>query len=71
MEDFESLLIKDTVLEKSQDKWFKSIENAEITVKSQLYSLKVTSSKRELVYNENNKLVATKAINISGDDPDL
>ena len=69
MSDFESLLIKDTVLEKTQDKWFKSIENAEITVKSQLYSLKVTASKRELVYNENNKLVATKPINISGDNP--
>ena len=44
-EDFDSLLIKNNELEKSQEKWYKSLEDATISVKDQLYTLKVNSNK--------------------------
>src|SRR6266508_4406097 len=39
---FESLLHKDYSFEIKQTKWFKSLTNSNITVKDQIYSLKVT-----------------------------
>ena len=60
LSDFESLLNKDFKLEREQIKWFKSLDESTITLKSQLYSLKVTGNKRELIYDSNNKFVDTK-----------
>lgn len=48
--DLKSLLIKDNKLELNQEKWFKSLENSNITIKNQLYNLQVTSNKRNLFY---------------------
>ena len=59
VQDFESLLIKNNKIERNQTKWFKSLESGTITVKDQLYSLKITDNKRQLIYS-NNKLVSTK-----------
>lgn len=56
--DLESLLHKDRKLEFNQDKWFKSLFNGTITINEQLYTLKVTSNKRQLVY-KNNTLINT------------
>jgi hypothetical protein len=64
-EDFQSLLNKDVQLEKEQTKWFRSIKDAQILLKRQLYTLKVTSNKRELIYDSNNKLIATKPLIIN------
>lgn len=59
-EDLETLLYKDTKLEKEQEKWFKSLTAGSISIKDQLYTLKVTSNKRKLLYTaEDNKLYAT------------
>jgi len=62
IEDFEELLIKDKSLEINQEKWYKSLDDSSITIKDQLYNLKVTCNKRQLVYDQNNKLVNTKPI---------
>jgi len=49
--DLEALLIKDSNREFTQEKWFKSLINSEITTNDMLYTLKATSNKRELIYN--------------------
>ena len=58
--DFESLLNRDSKLEIKQEKWFKSLDQNVITIKEQLYTLKVTSNKRQLIYDSNNKFIGTK-----------
>jgi hypothetical protein len=59
-----SLLDKDKVLEFKQSKWFKDLSTANIKIKEQIYSLKVTGNKRKLVY-VNDKLIDTCPFNIS------
>ena len=61
IEVLESLLYKDSKLEVLQDKWYKDLTSGTITIKDQLYTLKVTGNKRELIYQEN-KLVGTKPV---------
>jgi len=58
LKDFESLLCKDNVLQKFQTKWVKSLSEGHVSLLEQLYILKVTDSKRKLVY-ENNKYINT------------
>ena len=59
MEDFESLLKYNASIERNQDKWFKSINDGNITIKEQIYTIKVTDNKRQLIY-KNGTLVGTK-----------
>ena len=54
-------LYKNSKLEVLQDKWYKDLTSGTITIKDQLYTLKVTGNKRELIYQEN-KLVGTKPV---------
>lgn len=61
-EDFTSLLNKDNKLERMQTKWFKSIGEGTITLKDQLYTLKLSGGKRNLVYNDNDILTHTTPI---------
>jgi len=56
--DFTNLLYKDTFVQKYQNKWRKHIEEGNISVINQLYTLKVTENKRKLIY-KNNKLIST------------
>jgi DNA polymerase type B, organellar and viral len=65
--DFESLLYKDSVLTLNQDKWYKNLDDATISIKNQMYTLKATSNKRQLIYDSNNKLIATKPYIIEND----
>jgi hypothetical protein len=58
--DFVSLLNKDQTYEMKQDKWSRSIANADITVEPLDYNLIVTENKREIIYN--NKFVDTKPL---------
>ena len=58
-EEFLSLLNKDSSIEKLQTKWFKNFSEDTIKIKDQLYTLRATSNKRELLY-ENNVLRDTK-----------
>ena len=66
--DFENLLYKDSFLKNHNEKWYKSLEDSTITVKNQVYTLKVTSNKRELIYNNDNKLINTRAYKINKDE---
>ena len=61
----ESLLINDSSIKFNQNKWFRSIVDANITIKDQLYTLKVTGNKRKLIYDNNNLLINTKPYNIN------
>lgn len=61
LNDLKDLLIKDSKLELNQEKWFRSIEDSNVTIKDQVYSLKVTGNKRLLVYCEaDTKLIGTQ-----------
>lgn len=64
MKDFESLLFKDSYLEKIQTKWTKNLSEGHIKVLKQMYSLKVTDNKKELIF-KNNKLINTIPFKIS------
>ena len=57
--DLEKLLDRDATLEILQDKWYKSFELGNITIKEQLYTLKVTANKRLLAHDSNNRLFDT------------
>lgn len=62
-----SLLNKDvTSIKLSQEKWYRSFEKGDITIKNQLYSLQATQSKRRLVFS-GNKLVKTIPFIINND----
>jgi hypothetical protein len=66
--DFEKLLYKDSFLINHHEKWYKSLEDSSITIKNQVYTLKVTSNKRELIYNNDNKLVNTRPYKLGPND---
>jgi hypothetical protein len=57
LDNFESLLYRESFLEKFQNKWRKNISDGNISVNNQLYTIKVTDNKRKLIYDENNKLI--------------
>ena len=57
MNDFSKLLNKESFIQKLQIKWRKNLEEGNISVINQLYTLKVTDNKRKLIYDNNNKLV--------------
>jgi hypothetical protein len=58
-DSLENLLNKDYKLSFKQNKWFKNINQANIQVLEQIYTLKATNSKRELVYNDEDVLTGT------------
>ena len=66
-EDFKRLLIKNSKIEKFQPKWFRNQEAGSIQIKNHLYTLSVTDSKRQLVYDKNSKFVSTKAYEIGNE----
>jgi len=67
MTDFDNLLYKNSSLEINHEKWYKSLEDSTITVKDQIYTLKVKDNKRKLIYDQNNKLINTKPYIIKND----
>ena len=58
LDSLSTLLNKDHKLAFNQIKWFKNINTANINILEQIYTLKVTGNKRELIY-ENNMLINT------------
>ena len=50
--DFELLLLKDSQRELKQEKWGRDLYEGEITVKDEIYNLKVTANKRRVLYTE-------------------
>jgi len=66
--DFEKLLTKGSLINKTQTKWYKSLTEGSIELLEQSYTLQQTDNKRKLIYNSNNKLVNTKPYLINKDD---
>jgi hypothetical protein len=66
MNDFETLLNKDVFIQKHQSKWFRNLSEGKINILEQVYTLKVTENKRQLIY-KNNKLIGTKPYKIYSD----
>jgi hypothetical protein len=64
--DLLELLNKDSKFEANQEKWYKDISSGKISIKDQIYTLKVTGNKRQLIYT-NHKLVNTRPILINKD----
>jgi len=48
--ELELLLVKDSTREFTQEKWFKKMIEGEISIKDTIYTLKVTSNKRQPIY---------------------
>jgi hypothetical protein len=63
--DLEDLLQKDASKVILQEKWHRNLAKGNISIKEELYTLSITENKRELVYNSENRLVATKPLVIS------
>lgn len=64
LSDFESLLIENSSILRSQTKWFKDLGLGSISIKDQLYTLQATSNKRHLVYKDG-VLIGTKSIDLT------
>jgi hypothetical protein len=64
IQDFKDLLNKDFYKEQKHKKWFRNLEQGNITIKEQLYRLKQTDNKRENIFYKN-KIIGTKAIKIT------
>jgi hypothetical protein len=62
LDSLEALLNKDYKLALKQNKWFRSIPKANISILEQTYELKVTGNKRELIYDNEGVLVNTKPL---------
>jgi hypothetical protein len=60
--DFYKLLFKNEKIEINNTKWFKSLTQGTLTIQNQIYTLTKTDTKREFIYDKDNKLIATKAI---------
>ena len=65
-DNLKDLINKDSKIEAKQEKWYKNISSGNISIKEQIYTLKVTGNKRVLIY-DNNKLIDTKPIIINKD----
>jgi len=59
-----TLLTKDYHLIFNQRKWFRNLKDANIKILDQIYTLKVTQNKRELIFKDN-LLVGTKPFKLN------
>lgn len=63
-DDFNDLLFKDNKKILNQEKWYKNISKGNITIKKDIYTLTVTTGKRQIIYDTNNKFIDTKPLNL-------
>jgi len=66
IDELKELLNKDSNFEAKQEKWYKDISSGNISIKEQIYTLKVTGNKRDLIYKID-KLIDSKPIIINKD----
>lgn len=66
--NLEKLLNKNISVEISQEKWYKNIKKGNITIKDQIFTLSATENKRQLIYDENRILIATKPFILNEDE---
>lgn len=63
-ENLKSLLNLNNKLEIYQNKWYRNIMKGNITINKELYTLMITDNKRQLIYDENNRLIDTKPLKL-------
>jgi len=63
--ELESLLYKNEKMEVEQTKWYRHFDKGYISLKEELYTLRITSNKRELIYDSNGKFVDTKPFELN------
>jgi len=64
-DDLKSLLELNSKLVLHQEKWYKNYTSGNITIKNEIYTLSVTSNKRELIYNNSKILIDTKPFSVN------
>jgi DNA polymerase type B, organellar and viral len=63
LKDLTALLVKDSSMELTQDKWMKKAIEGNITIQEAAYNLKATAFKRAPIYNINGVFVNTRPYN--------
>ena len=58
------LLKKDYEIKIKNEKWYKSWEKANITVKDDIYTLMATENKRKFIYDNNSKIIDKFPLNV-------
>jgi hypothetical protein len=64
LETLDRLLFKDSNIQISQNKWFKHLDKGNISILEQIYTLKATGNKRDLVYNDEDKLIGSTPLHL-------
>jgi hypothetical protein len=65
LETLEALLVKNSNIRISQNKWFRHLDQGSMEILYPKYTLKATGNKRDLVYNEDNRLVGSTPFHVS------
>lgn len=63
-DELKTILKKGESIKLTQEKWYKNIGEAHISVKDEIYTLMLTDNKRELIFNNNNVFVDTKPLKL-------
>jgi len=63
-EDFEHLLYKNNKVVLSQDKWKRNLGEGFISIENEPYTLKTTLGKRKLLFNDFNRFIDTKPLEL-------
>lgn len=63
--ELKSLLKKGSSLSKPNQKWYKNLSQGSILIRDEIYTLSITDSKRQLIFDQNNTFFDTKPIYIS------
>lgn len=58
--EIKSLLNQDSSLNLSHEKWIRNVQSGEITIKDQIYTLKVNNNKSNLIYDNDGMLIGNK-----------
>ena len=69
LESLDLLLTKDSNIQIPQSKWHRHLDEGTIKVLEQLYTLKLTGNKRNLIYDKSGNLINTTPIILPDSDP--
>ena len=65
IDQLESLLTKSNNLSLSQSKWHRDFESSNVLIKQTSYDSKITDNKRQLVFDDSDKMIMTTPVNLS------
>ena len=66
--DLKNLLYKDNILKVKNEKWYRDLKDGHIISKNEIYSLMITSNKREIIYDNQNKFINTKPFSVEDEE---